>query len=80
MIKVLVTTADDEDASTRFSDYFVFETLPRIGDEIFVQSGQRRWNAKVAWVRHFAVPQTPNDWDGDETIVGCQTIEMFEIK
>jgi hypothetical protein len=80
VINVLVTTNGDEDPNTRFSDRFVFETLPRIGDEIFVQSGQRRWNAKVNWVRHLAVPQNPDDWGGGETIVGCQTIEMFEIK
>ena len=80
MIKVLVDTVGDKDEETRLSDYFVFETLPRIGDELFVQSGQRRWNVEVTWVRHFAVPQKPGDWDGRETVLGCRTIEVFEIK
>ena len=79
MIKALVSTADDDDEMTRFSDYFVFESLPRIGDELFVESGRKRWNVEVKWVRHFAVPQKEGDWDGGEPILGCRTIKVLEI-
>jgi hypothetical protein len=78
VIKALVSTADDNEHN-RFSGYFVFATLPRVGDELFVQSDGRRWNVEVKWVRHFAIPENEGDWDGGEPILGCRTIEVFDI-
>ncbi len=76
MIRALVSTADDEHWA--FSGFYSFQVLPRIGEELFLDDRGKRFRAQVEWVRHFAIPDSEDDFDGGSPILGCKVLEVME--
>jgi hypothetical protein len=79
MIGNVFVSAKDSHGQPAVAETFRFNHLPRIGEHVFVTSGQQQYLLEVILVRHFPRGLTEELSPSEDAFVSCTVIEITSV-
>ena len=71
-------TGTNENNRPIIAEMFEFDFLPRVGEHIFIDDGNRNHLLEVKLVRHFPVPLRGHEGSGESAHLECKLIESTD--